>query len=168
MEVDFRAAIPPVPPFAVGVSIKLAPVGPNIHTLALATQNRVFCLSCQQPPSPAQKVALQKILETQYLVGFELPNTITLLAHALGSDVSGYDLSTLKNKDIVTPGDFLNSRNVSVSARSINERWDGSILSRSDADSTGKLEPDYAIRAWFSAMYVTLTPLSFFDLPTPP
>jgi hypothetical protein len=82
--------------------------------------------------------------------------------------VSGYDLSTLKNKDIVTPGDFLNSRNVSVFARSINERWDGSILSRSDADSTGKLEPDYAIRAWFSAMYVTLTPLSFFDLPTPP
>jgi hypothetical protein len=160
MEADFHAALPPEPPFAVGVSIRLAPVGLRIHTLALATQNRVFCLSFQQPPSPAQKVALRKLLELQYLTGFEFPYTISLLAHALGSDVSGYDLSTLKNGDITTPGDFLHSKNVSVSARPINELWDGGMLRRSDANSTGTPEPDYALRAWFTAMCVTLTPLA--------
>jgi hypothetical protein len=162
MEAEFRAALPSVPPFAVGVSIKLAPVGPKIHTLALATQNQVFCLTFQQPPSRAQKVTLRKLLEVQYLTGFELPYTITLLAHALGSEVSGYDLSTLKDMSISTPGDFLHQKNVSVTARSINERWDGGILSRIDANSTGEPEPDYALRAWLSAMYVTLIPLSYF------
>jgi hypothetical protein len=168
MEVDFCAELPPEPPFAVGLSIKLAPVGRKIHTLALATQNWVFCLSIEQPPSRAQKVVLRRLLKTQYLTGFELPYTITLLAHALDSEISGYDLSTLKIGDIATPGDFLHRRNVSASARSINELWDGVTLSRSDANSTGTPEPDYALRAWFTAMCVTLTPLAFFDPPTPP
>ena len=167
MDVDFRAALPPEPPFAVGVSIQVAPVGPDIRTLALATQDQVFVLSFVPAPSTAQKKALRNLLKVQYLAGFELPYTIALLAHVLGSDVSGYDLSTLKNEDIMMPGDFLHSKNVSVSARSINELWDGGISRRRDVDSTGKPEPNYALRAWFAAMYVKLTPLTFFDPPIP-
>jgi hypothetical protein len=170
MEVDFRAALSQVPPFAVGVSIRLAPVGPSIHTLAFATQDQVFCLSFQQPPSPAQKETLRKLLivqNVQYLTGFELPYTITLLTHTLGSDISGYDLSTLKSGHITTPGDFLHWKNASISPRRINELWDGVVLGRSDANSTGKPEPNYALRAWFTAMCVTPTPPSFFDHPTP-
>jgi hypothetical protein len=168
MEVDFRAALPPEPPFAVGVSIRLAPVGHSIHTLALATQNQVFCLSFRQSPSPAQKVVLRRLLKTQYLTGFELPYTIALLAHALGSNLSGYDLSTLKKGEIKTPGDFLHSKNVFISAKSINELWDGGMLRRSDANSTSTPEPDYVLRAWFTAMCVTLIPLASFDPSTPP
>jgi hypothetical protein len=168
MELDFRAALPQ-PPFAVGVSIQLAPVGPTIFTLALATQDQVFCLPFQQTLSQTHRKALRKLLDIQYLTGFELPYTITLLAHALGSDVSGYDLSTLKVGDIATPGDFLHCKNVDVSARTINEVWDGDVLRRSDVNSTGTPEPNYALRAWFTAMYVTLTPLaSIFDPPSPP
>jgi hypothetical protein len=158
------------PSFAVGVSIRLAPVGPSIHTLAFATQDQVFCLSFQQPPSPAQKETLRKLLivqNVQYLTGFELPYTITLLTHTLGSDISGYDLSTLKSGHITTPGDFLHWKNASISPRRINELWDGVVLGRSDANSTGKPEPNYALRAWFTAMCVTPTPPSFFDHPTP-
>jgi hypothetical protein len=69
MELNFRAALPPEP-FAVGMSVKLAPVGPNIHTLALATEDQVFCLSLQQRPSREQKVTLQRLLNIQYLTGF--------------------------------------------------------------------------------------------------
>jgi hypothetical protein len=166
MELKFRAALPSEPPFAVGMSLRLAPVGPNIHTLALATEDQVFCLSLQQPPSPAQKVALRKLLNIQYLTGFELPHTVVLLAHALGFEVLGHDLSTLKSSDITTPGAFLYSRNGRVSARTINKLWDGG-MQRSDANSTGTPEPDYALRAWFTAMYVTLNALaSFFDPPS--
>jgi hypothetical protein len=161
MEVDFRAALPLKPPFAVGVSIEVAPVGPDIRTLALATQDQVFCLSFQQPPSTAQSEALAKLLKIQYLTGFELPYTIVLLAHILGSDVAGYDLSTLKFGDISTPGDFFHSKNV-FSARAINELWDGGIP-RSNPNSSGTVQPNYARRAWYTAMCVTLTPLAFFD-----
>ena len=164
MEVDFRAALSQEPPFAVGVSIELAPVGPNINTLALATQDQVFCLSFQRPLSPAQKMSVRKILDIQYLSGFEFPYTIVLLARTLGSNVSGYDLSTLKNDGISTPGDFLHSKDVSTSARSVNELWDGGILRNSDAKVIGTLEPDYALRAWFTAMCVTLTPHAFLTI----
>jgi hypothetical protein len=170
LELDFRAALPPAPPFAVGVSIQLAPVGPTIFTLALATQDQVFCLPFQQTLSQTHRKALRKLLNVQYLTGFELPYTIMLLAHALGSHVSGYDLSTLKVGDITTPGDFLHCKNDSVSPRTISEVWDGDVLRRSDGDSsTGTPEPNYALRAWFTAMYVTRTPLaSFFDSPSLP
>jgi hypothetical protein len=99
MDVAFRAALPPVPPFAVGVSIQVAPVGPDIRTLALATQDQVFVLSFPPPPtaaqknamrsaapSTAQKKALRNLLKVQYLTGFELPYTIALLAHVLRSE----------------------------------------------------------------------------------
>ena len=161
MEVDFHAALPE-PPFAVGVSIELAPEGPDIRTLALATQDHVFLLSFHPPPSATQREALAELLNIQYLTGFELPYTIVLLARALCSDVAGYDLSTLKFGDISTPGDFLHSKNVFVSARAINELWDGGIP-RSDPNSSGTVEPNYAIRAWFTAMCVTPAPLAFFD-----
>ena len=162
MEIDFRAALLPEP-FPVGVSIELASVGPRVSTLALATQDQVFCLSLQQPSS-VQRMALRRLLKVQFLTGFELPYTITLLAHTLESDVSGYDLSTLKFGDITPPGHFLHLRDVFVSARGVNELWDGGILRSSDAKVTGTLEPNYALRAWFTAMYVTLTlrhPLTF-------
>lgn len=164
MEVDFRAALPRKlePHFAVGVSIELAPVGPNIKTLALATQDQVFCLSFQKTLSPAQKMSVRKILDVQYLSGFEFPYTIALLAHTLGSNVSGYDLSTLKNGDITTPGFFFHNYKA-ISSRSIDELWDGGILRGIDAKATGALEPDYALRAWLTAMCVTLTPYPFFD-----
>jgi hypothetical protein len=169
MERDFRAALPPEPLFTVGVSIGLAPAGPSIHTLALATQNQVFCLSLKQPPSSAQKETLQKLfLNVQYLTGFELPYTITLLAHALGFNVLGYDLSTLKSGGITTPGDFLHWKNGSIFPRRINELWDGGMLGRSDANSTGTPEPNYALRAWFTAMYVTPTPFHSLTPSTPP
>ena len=166
MEVDFRAALPPEP-FAVGVSIGLAPVGPSIDTLALATQDQVFCLSFQQPPSSSQRTALRRLLDVKFLTGFELPYTITLLAHTLDSDVSGYDLSSLRFGDITPPGDFLHSRDVFTSTRSVNELWDGGILRNIDAKATGTLGPNYALRAWFTAMYVTLTPLASFGLHIP-
>lgn len=164
MEVDFRAALPSPPePFAVGVSIGLAPVGPSINTLALATKGHVFCLSFQQPPSSSQRMALRKLLDVKFLTGFELPYTISLLAHTLGFDVSGYDLSTLRFGDITPPGDFLHSKDVSTNARTVNELWDGGILRNIDAKATGTLDPDHALRAWFTAMYVTLTSRAFFD-----
>jgi hypothetical protein len=167
MELNFRAALPPEP-FAVGMSIKLAPVGPNIHTLALATEDQVFCLSLQQRTSREQKVTLQRLLNIQYLTGFELPYALVLLGHVLGIEVFGRDLSTLKDKDIVTPGDFLHTKSVHVSARTVNELWDGGIPRGSGPKSTDTPEPDYAIRAWFTAMYVTVTPLaSSFDPPSP-
>ena len=165
MEVDFRAALPQEPPFAVGVSVELEPVGPNINTLALATQDQVFCLSFQRTPSPAQKESVRKILEVQYLSGFEFPYTITLLARTLGSSVSGYDLSTLKNGAITTPGDFFRfyKYESTISSQSINELWDGGILRGIDAKAAVALEPNYALRAWLTAMCVTLTLHVFFD-----
>ena len=168
MEVDFRAALPQNPPFAVGISIELAPVGPKVKTLALATQDQVFCLSFQRTPSRAQKMSVRSILDVQYLSGFEFPYTIVLLAHTLGSNVSGYDLSTLKNGDITMPGDFF-YKYKSIPSRPINESWDGGIRRGIDAKVTGVLEPDCALRAWFTAMYVTPTPRrAFFDQPSLP
>ena len=166
MELDICAALPK-PPFAVGVSIELAREGPDIRTLALATQDQVFLLSFRPPPSATQREALAKLLRFQYLTGFELPFTIVLLAHVLGSDVAGYDLSTQKLGGISTPGDFIHTKNVYVSARTINELWDGGIP-RSDANSSGMVQPNYAVRAWFTAMCVTLTPPAYFDPPSPP
>jgi hypothetical protein len=167
MEVDFRAALPQEPPFAVGVSIELAPVGPNINTLALATLEQVFCLSFQRTPSPAQKKLVRKILDVQYLSGFEFPYTIVSLARTLGSNVSGYDLSTLKNGGITTPGNFFD-KDEYIPSRSINELWDGGILRGVDAKAAGTLEPNYALRAWLTAMCVTLTSHTFFDHPSLP
>ena len=165
MEVDFRAAIPSKSPYAVGVS-----VGPYIETLALALRDQIFCLSLRQQLSPMQSRALQKLLsDIPYLAGFEMSHTIVLLAHALVSDVAGYDLSTVaisaKPRDFTTPGDFLHCMSPSVCARRINERWDGGIR-RHSSDSTGLPDPNYALRAWFTAMYVTLLslPLSLFNL----
>jgi hypothetical protein len=162
LEAEFRAAIRSTPPSAVGVSVELAPVGPSIRTLALATQDRVFCLSLRHPLSPAQCKALRELFSSiQYLAGFEFPFTNVLLAHTLGSNIAGYDLSTLallrisKNRNIATPGNFLNYKNQSVFARRLNELWDGDVL-RSGANSTGTPEPDYALRAWFTAMFVKL------------
>lgn len=158
LEADFRAAIPSSPPCAVGVSVELAPVGPRIQTLALATRDKVFCLSLRQSPSPAQCKTLRELFSNiSYLAGFEFPHIIVLLSHTLESNVTGYDLSTLalsKHRETVTPGGFLNSKNLSVDARRINERWDGDTL-RSRETSSGTPEPDYALRAWFTAMYVT-------------
>ena len=163
MEVDFRAALPPEDPYAVGVSVELAPVGPCvIQTLSLALRDHVFCLSLQQPPSPVQRRVLQKLFSNILrLAGFELSYTIVLLAHTLGSDVSGYDLSTLtisvKPRGLTTPGDFLNRMNPSVTARFVNERWDGGMRRR-DPDCHGTPDPNYALRAWFTAMYLILLP----------
>jgi hypothetical protein len=159
LKTDFRAAIPSKPPHAVGVSIGLPQVGPHVETLALATQDNVFCLSLAQSPSPTQRKALREIFSSiQYLAGFEFPLTIVLLAHTLDSTVTGYDLSTLslllKPRNIATPGGFLNSLNPSASKRRIDERWDGDILG-TRVNSTGTPEPDYALRAWFTAMCVT-------------
>jgi hypothetical protein len=158
LKADFRAAISSKPPSAVGVSIELAQAGPRIESLALATQDTVFCLSLRTSPSPMQRKVLQELFSTiQYLAGFEFPHTIVLLAHTLGSTITGYDLSTLallsKHSNITTPGNFLNSKNSKVSARRINERWDGDVL-RNRANSAGTPEPDYALRAWFTAMCV--------------
>jgi len=159
LEAEVRAGIPSRPPSAVGVSVGLAPAGPRIQTLALATRDKVFCLSLQQSPSPAQCKTLRRLFSSiPYLAGFEFPYTVVLLAHSLGSSITGYDLSTLalrsKSRDITTPGDFFNSKNPSVSARRINERWDGDVL-RIGTNSSGTPEPDYALRAWFTAMCVT-------------
>ena len=161
LEADFRTSIPSSPPSAVGVSIELAPVGPRIQTLVLATQDKVFCLALQQSPSPTQCKALRELFSIiPYLAGFEFSYTIVLLAHTLGSHVIGYDLSTLamvsKQRDLTTPGGFLNSKNPFVSARNINDRWDGDVL-RSGANSSGIPQPNHALRAWFTAMCVTLS-----------
>ena len=159
LEEDFRASIPSDPPFAVGVSIGLAPAEPRIHTLALALQDKVFHLSLQQSLSPTQCKTLRELFsDILYLAGFEFSYTIVLLAHTLGSHVVGYDLSTLamvsKHRDLTAPGNFLKSKNSSVFTRRINERWDGDVL-RSGANSSGIPEPNHALRAWFTAMCVT-------------
>jgi len=156
---DLRASIPSDPPFAVGVSIGLAPAGPRIQTLALATQDKVFHLPLQQSLSPTQCKALRELFsDILYLAGFEFSYTIVLLAHTLGSNVIGYDLSTLamvsKQRDLTTPGNFLRSKNSSVFTRRINERWDGDVL-RTGANPSGIPEPNHALRAWFTAMCVT-------------
>ena len=156
LEAEVRAGIPSKPPSAVGVSIGLAPAGARIQTLALATQDKVFCLSLQQSPSPAQCKTLRRLFSSiPYLAGFEFPYAVVLLAHTLGSNVTGYDLSTLalrsKSRDIITPGDYFNSKSPSVSARRINEQWDGDVL-KIGTNSSGTPEPDYALRAWFTAM----------------
>jgi hypothetical protein len=158
-EEEVRAAIPSRPPSAVGVSIGLAPAGPRIQTLALATRDKVFCLTLQQSPSPAQSKTLRKLFSNiPYLAGFEFAYTIVLLAHTLGSNITGYDLSSLALRSkigaISTPGDFLYSKDPSVAARRINERWDGDVL-KIGTNSSGTPEPDYALRAWLTGMCVT-------------
>lgn len=169
LEADFRAAIHSGSPCAVGVSIELAPVETRIQTLALSTRDNVFCLLLPQLPSPAQCKTLRELFSNiSYLAGFEFSHIIVLLSHTFGSNVTGYDLSTLalsKHRETATPGGFLNTKNPSANARRINERWDGDIVRRGET-SSGIPEPDYALRAWFTAMYVTLlyrysTPIHF-------
>jgi hypothetical protein len=167
LETDFRAATASTSPLAVGVSIGLAPVGSRIQTLALATPDKVFCLSLRHSPSPTQCKALRKLFSNiQHLAGFEFPYTIILLAHILGSHITGYDLSTLplrsKSGDITTPGHFLYTKSESISSRRINERWDGDVRKNGE-DPDGPAEPDYALRAWFTAMCVALF---HYSLPT--
>src|SRR5712671_3585748 len=168
MEADFRAALPHHPLFAVGMSIGLAPQGTRIQTLAIATRDKIFCLTLLKSPPPAQSQVLQKLFsDIQYLTGFEFPYTMVLLAHTLGSNISGYDLSTLtmqsKRGEITSPGTFINSKDASAPARRINERWDGGIK-RNGTDSNGTPKPNYALRAWITAMCVTflLSPLSVY------
>jgi hypothetical protein len=165
MEKDFRAALPSEDPYAVGVSVQLAPNGPRIQTLVLALRDQVFSLSFQQRPSAAQRRVLRKLFsKIKYLTGFEMPYTIVLLAHMLGSNISGYDLSvaTTGKKaepgNLMTPGGFLHLMNTSVSARCVNEKWDGGIP-RGDLNSSGMPQPNHLLRAWFTAMYVRLLPL---------
>jgi hypothetical protein len=96
LQAEFCAEISSGPPFAVGVSVGLAPAEPRTGSLALATPDKVFRLPLRESPSPMQRRALQELFsDIQYLAGFESPYTIVMLAHTLGSIVSGYDLSTL-------------------------------------------------------------------------
>ncbi|KAI9510320.1 P-loop containing nucleoside triphosphate hydrolase protein [Russula earlei] len=162
MGLDFCAALPPHPPVVAGVSIGLAPEGPRIQTLALALRDKVFCLSLPKSLTPALSQALRKLFsDIQYLTGFELPYALVLLAHTLGSDVSGYDLSTLsvpsKRGAITSPGDFIKSKEASARARRINERWDGGKR-RNGANSNSTPKPNHALRAWFTAMSVAFSP----------
>jgi hypothetical protein len=157
MTTDFCAALPSKDHYAVGVSIQLAPSGSRIQTLALGLQDQVFCLTFEQKTSAAHRQVLRKLLSNiQYLAGFEIPYTIALLARMLGSNISGYDLTTAdihgKPEGLMTPGVFWNLMDRAVSARRVNERWDGRIQ-RGNLGSSGTPQPDYALRAWFTAMY---------------
>ncbi len=145
-------------PCVVGVSLGLASSGPRIRTLALATRNHVFNLTLHRPPSRAQKGILRRLFsKVPYLTGFELPYTMVLLAHSLGCNIAGHDLSTANFGPIKpeyymkTPGDLITSRVPSASMWRINERWERG-LSGDGTKSTDTLEPDYTVRAWFTAM----------------
>ena len=148
------------PRCAVGVSIGLAKDGPRIRTLALATRDNIFHLVLHNPPSPAQKRILQKLFSVNSILnGFEFPYTMILLAHTLGCDVSGHDLSTItlgsKVGNIVTPGTLINAKNPLACAKRIDERWD-SCQPGSETKSTDTLEPDYCLRAWITAMCLSI------------
>ena len=155
MEADFLQAVFKLsedPPCAVGVSL-LADSGPRIRTLALATRDHVFNLALQRPPSQAQKKILGRLFsKVSLLTGFELPYTIVLLAHALGCDISGRDLSTFDDDSYrQTPGAFIEAQVPFASRERINKRWEKGKPS-SDTKSTDALESKCAVRAWFSAM----------------
>lgn len=148
-----HAALSEGSPCVVGVSVRLANSGPHIRTLALATPSDVFELILHRPPSPAQKRILRALFsKVPYLAGFDMPYTIVLLAHTLGGEISGHDLSAVKlgTKSLYRkmPGDLIKSKDSSVSVGHIDERWERGVP-RSD---TKPLEPDYRVRAWFTAM----------------
>jgi hypothetical protein len=148
-----HAALSEGPPCVVGVSVGLANSGPHIRTLALATPSDVFDLTLHRPPSPAQKRILRTLFsKVPCLAGFDLPYTIVLLAHTLSGEISGRDLSTVKlgtkSSYRRMPGDLIKSKVSSASVGCIDKRWERGVP-RSD---TKTLEPDYRVRAWFTAM----------------
>jgi hypothetical protein len=153
MKADFlQAVLSDDPPCVVGVSLGLA--GSRIQTLALATREHVFNLAFHRPPSLAQTRILRRLLsKVPLLTGFELPYTIVLLAHALGCNISGRDLSTLDDDTGYrqTPGAFIEAKVPSASRERINTRWEKG-MSSSDTKSTDTLESKCAVRAWFTAM----------------
>ena len=159
MKVDFlQAALSEDPPGVVGVSLEMADSGPRIRTLALATRNHVFNLVLHRPPSQAQKRILRRLFsKVPHLTGFELPYTIVLLAHALGCDISGRDLSTFDagsmdpDSYIQSPGTLIAAQVPSASRERINARWENG-MSCSDTKSKDALEPKCTVRAWFTAM----------------
>jgi hypothetical protein len=126
-----RAALSEGVPRVVGVSLALASSGPKIRGLALATCNQVFELALRHPPSKAQKRILRRLFtKIQNLIGFEMSYTIVLLAHTLGCDISGHDLSSLHFGSeapefyLTTPGTLIESIVPSVSRERINARWE--------------------------------------------
>jgi hypothetical protein len=152
----------------VGVSVELSQKGVCVRTLVLALRDQVFCLSLQPRLNVKQRQLLQELFSNiQYLAGFEMPYTIVLLAHFMGFNISGYDLTTTRVPDRtklegpMTPGGFWNSINPSVNAHRLNKRWDGGVT-RGKWNPSGTPRPNYAIRAWFTAMYVRSLPLLLF------
>ena len=153
-----QAALSESAPCVMGVSLALASSGPKIRTLALATCNQVFELALHHPPSKAQKRILQRLFSKfQNLIGFEMPYTIVLLAHTLGCDISGRDLSSVETGSetpdfkMKTPGTLIGSIVRSTSGERINARWEKGTLS-GGAKSTDTIDPNCTIRAWFTAM----------------
>lgn len=145
---------------AVGVSVGLTTSGAHIRSIVLATRDHVFHLVLHHQPTPAQKGILRRLLsKISCLTGFEFPYTVTLLAHTLGGVISGHDLSTItlnsKEQGIMTAGTLIRAGNSSASARRIDEQWDSGYLC-SDAKSTEAVEPDYCLRAWITAMCVSI------------
>ena len=148
-----HAVLPEGPPCVVGVSVGLANSGPHIRTLALATPGDVFELILHRPPSPAQKRILRALFsKVPCLAGFDLPYTIVLLAHNLSCEISGHDLSAVKlgTKSWYRrmPGDLIKSKDPLASVGRIDQRWESAV----PCGDTKTLEPDYRVRAWFTAM----------------
>jgi len=159
MKANFlQAALSEDPPCVVGVSLELADSGSRIRTLSLATRNHVFNLALHRPPSQTQKRILRRLFsKVQLLTGFELPYTIVLLAHALGCDISGRDLSTIdagsmdSDSYIQTPGTLIAAQVPLASRERINARWENGMPC-SGTKSTDARERKCAVRAWFTAM----------------
>jgi hypothetical protein len=166
LRADFHAAISSEDTYVVGVSVELAKKGACVKTLVLALRDRVFCLALGQRLNVKQRQVLQELFSNiHYLTGFEMPYTIVLLGHFLGFNMSGYDLTTTRTKSTgsmipgaMTPGEFWNSINPSVNAHRVDKRWDGGVT-RNKWNPSGTPRPNYAIRAWFTAMYVSSLPL---------
>jgi hypothetical protein len=165
MKEDFiHATLSEDPSCVVGVSLGLARSGPHIRTLALATPANVFNLVLHRPPSPAQKRILRALFsKVPCLAGFELPYIIVLLAHTIGGEISGHDLSSAKfgskTSYMRMPGALIRSKVSSASAGCINERWERGMPC-SDTKSTHTLEPNHRVRAWFTAMCVACVSLA--------
>ena len=153
MRTDFlHDALSEGAPGVIGVSLGLTSGGPHIRTLALATPDNVFDLAIRRPPSQAHKRILRTLFsKIPYLVGFELPYTIVLLAHTLGGAISGHDLSSVN----LMPGTLIESIVPSASAARINERWESDVPC-SDTEFADTPEPNHCVRAWFTAMYASV------------
>jgi hypothetical protein len=168
LRADFYAAVSLEDTYVVGVSVELSQKGVCVQTLVLALRDQVFCLSLRPRLHVKQRQVLQELFSNiHYLAGFEMPHTIVLLAHLLDFNISGYDLTTIRTTGILnrrgsmTPGEFWNSINPSVNAHRVNKRWDGGET-RGKRNPSGMPRPNYAIRAWFTAMYVRSLPLLLF------